>query len=81
MNRISIDVTPEEHQKIQAVAAQSGKSIQQFVLDRALAEDTSTNQAMAVLEEFLAPRIEEARTGQFSTRSPQDILQAVRSPN
>jgi uncharacterized protein (DUF1778 family) len=32
MSRISIDVTPEEHQKLKAMAALKGKSIKDYVL-------------------------------------------------
>ena len=36
MSRISIDVTPEEHSKLKAPAALSGKSMREFVLERTL---------------------------------------------
>jgi uncharacterized protein (DUF1778 family) len=32
MSRLSIDLTPEQHQKIKAVAAMQGKSIKEYVL-------------------------------------------------
>ena len=34
MNRISIDVTAEQHKKLKALAALQGKTIKQFVLER-----------------------------------------------
>ena len=38
MPRLSIDITPEEHQKLKAIAALKGQSIKDFVLKRTLGE-------------------------------------------
>ena len=38
MPRLSIDITPEEHQKLKAIAALKGQSIKEFVLKRTLGD-------------------------------------------
>ena len=55
MSRISIEVTPEEHQKLKALAALQGKSMKEFVLERALGSDPSADdqQALSELESLL----------------------------
>ena len=78
MPRLSIDITPEEHQKLKAIAALKGESIKDYVLKRTLGDapaldDMSEDEAVAVLADFLKPRIEQARLGEFSTKSMADI--------
>ena len=78
MPRLSIDITPEEHQKLKAIAALKGESIKDYVLKRTLGDapaldDMSEDEAVAALADFLRPRIEQARLGEFSTKSMADI--------
>ncbi len=78
MPRLSIDITPEEHQKLKAIAALKGESIKDYVLKRTLGEapaldDMSEDEAVAALAAFLQPRIEQARRGEFSTKPIADI--------
>ena len=78
MPRLSIDITPEEHQKLKAIAALKGESIKDYVLKRTLGDapaldDMSEAEAVAALADFLKPRIEQARRGEFSTKSIADI--------
>ena len=78
MPRLSIDITPEEHQKLKAIAALKGESIKDYVLKRTLGDapaldDMSEDEAVAALADFLKPRIEQARLGEFSTKSMADI--------
>jgi hypothetical protein len=76
MPRLSIDITPEEHQKLKAIAALKGESIKDFVLKRTLGDaldDMSEAEAVAALADFLKPRIEQARRGEFSKKSLADI--------
>ena len=78
MPRLSIDITPEEHQKLKAIAALKGQSIKEFVLKRTLGEapavdEMSEVEALEALSDFLKPRIEQARQGELSTKSPEDI--------
>ena len=78
MPRLSIDITPEEHQKLKAIAALKGESIKDYVLKRTLGDapaldDMSEDEAVVALADFLRPRIEQARLGEFSTKSMADI--------
>ena len=61
--RLSIEVTPEQHQRLKAVAALRGKSIKDYVLDRVLPEVPAPDEdeALRQLETFLEPRIKAAQ--------------------
>lgn len=83
MRRLSIEVTPEQHQRLKAVAALQGKSIKDYVLERVLPplpdmESMSEEEALNKLEDFLKPRIESAKKGEFSSRSVEQIFEDVR---
>jgi hypothetical protein len=78
MPRLSIDITPEQHQKLKAIAALKGESIKEYVLSRTLGDtpsldDMSEIQAVVALADFLKPRIEQARRGELSVKSMADI--------
>ena len=74
MSRISIDVSGEDHQKLKALAALHGKSIKDYVLERALGSPEQDEiQALSELESFLDDRIRQAeRAAQSRGRSVQD---------
>ena len=60
--RLSLEVTPEQHQWLKSVAALRGQTIKDYVLNRVL-PDTPTddeNEALRQLEAFLEPRIQAA---------------------
>jgi hypothetical protein len=83
MPRLSIDITPEEHQKLKAIAALKGQSIKDYVLERTLGEAPAINgmseeEAFTALADFLKPRIEQARRGALSTKSIADIRREAR---
>ena len=83
MPRLSIDITPEEHQKLKAIAALKGQSIKEFVLKRTLGDAPtldamSEEEAFSALAEFLKPRIDRARRGELSTKSVADIRREAR---
>ncbi|MFQ5673464.1 MAG: antitoxin [Nitrospinales bacterium] len=83
MRRLSIEITPEQHQRLKAVAALAGKSIKDYVLERALPplpdrDSLSEEEALQKLEEFLKPRIEAAERGKTSSRSARRIFKDVR---
>lgn len=78
MPRLSIDLTPEEHRQLKAIAALKGESIKDYVLKRTLGDapdlnDMSEDEAIAALSDFLRARIEQARRGELSTKSLADI--------
>jgi hypothetical protein len=83
MNGISIDVTPEEHQKLKALAALQGKSIKEYVIERTLGGDGDETQEAALeeLESILDERIRNAQSGSTSRRTVGGIFKgAYRGP-
>ena len=79
MSRISIDVSPQEHQKLKAMAALRGVSLKDFLLADVLeATDSKENQAIQELEELLDKRISHhQKTGLKGRSSATKILQSV----
>lgn len=83
MTRLSIDITPEQHKKLKAIAALRGQSIKDYVLARTLSDvpdlpGSGEAEALAALADFLKPRLEQAGRGEFSTRSIEEIRQSAR---
>jgi hypothetical protein len=83
MSRLSIEVTPEQHQRLKAIAALSGMTIKEYVLARVLPpvpelEDVSEEEALRQLETLLKPRIETARRGDVVHISVEQIFADVR---
>ena len=83
MRRLSIDVTPEQHQRLKAIAALSGMTIKEYVLERVLPpvpepEDLSEEEALRQLEAVLKPRIAAARRGEVVPVSVEQIFADVR---
>jgi len=80
MSRISIDVTPQEHQKLKALAALQGKSIKEFVLASTLGaiSGAAVEQDLAELEAVLDLRIGEAKSSTGDTRNVENIFQQAR---
>lgn len=83
MPRLSIDITAEEHQKLKAIAALKGQSIKEYVLRRTLGDapaldGMTEDEAFSALAAFLEPRIDQARRGELSTRSMDDIRREAR---
>ncbi len=76
MSRISIDVTPEEHQKLKALAALKGRSIKDYVIERTLGmeRDMSEEAALKELEVLLDGRIRAAEAGAVSRRTVGEIF-------
>lgn len=78
MLRLSIDVTPEEHRKFQAIGALSGGSSKGYMLKRAWAQIPNVDAmseagAIAALFEFLKSGSEQARRSDLSIKSIADI--------
>ncbi len=83
MSRLSIEVTPEQHKRLKAIAALQGKIIKDYILERALPplpdiSSLSEEETLKRLEDFLAPRIESAKKGNFSNRSIETIFEDVK---
>ena len=90
MSRLSIEVTPEQHQRLKAMAALSGQTIKDYILERALpalpeTASLSEEEALRQLEAFLRPRIEEAERGEVANQSVTEIIaelkQEYRAPS
>ena len=84
MSRLSLELTPEQHQRLKAMAALSGQTMKDYILARALPslpEDTdalSEEDALHQLEAFLKPRIEQAQRGEVVGKSVEQIFEEVR---
>ena len=83
MSRLSIEITPEQHQRLKALAALHGKSIKDYVLEQALPalpelDSLSEEEALAKMEDYLKPRIEAARQGKTSARPVRQIFEDVK---
>jgi len=74
--RLSIEITPEQHQHLKAAAALKGESIKDYVLKRTL-PDLAEKKALEELETFLEPRIMAAQNGEISSQSVDDIFDNV----
>ena len=74
--RLSIEIPPEQHQRLKASAALKGQSIKDYVLARTLPA-TEEQAALQELESFLKPRMEAAKQGDFSSKSGDDIFDEV----
>lgn len=78
MSRISIDVSTKDHQKLKALAALQGKSIKDYVLERALGSPQQDEiQALAELESFLDDRIRQTEQKGICSQSVEDVFQSV----
>lgn len=71
--RISIEVSPEQHQQLKAAAALQGKSIKDYVLERTLPQAHEA-EALRELEAFLKPRVAKAKSGKLSSLSVDEIF-------
>ena len=70
--RLSIEVTPEQHQRLKVVAALHGKTIKDYVLDRVLPGEE--DEVLRELEAFLEPRIKAAE-GKTVNKSVEQIFE------
>jgi hypothetical protein len=83
MSRLSIEITPEQHQRLKALVALSGQTIKDYILQRTLPplpenQGLSEEEALRQLETFLKPRLEEAERGERVDTSAEQIFADVR---
>ena len=83
MTRLSIDVTPEQHQRLKAIAALHGQTLKDYILERTLPrlpqiESLSEEEALQRLETFLRPRVAEAERGEVVESSVEQMFAAAR---
>lgn len=73
MPRLSIELTPEQHKRLKAIAALRGQSIKDYVLQQSLDNIPRAEQkALQQLDALLKPRIEEMESGR--SLKPSDAL-------
>ncbi|SHK29430.1 Antitoxin ParD [Rubritalea squalenifaciens DSM 18772] len=79
MSRISIDVSPQEHKKLKAMAALRGMTMKDFLLGDLLTDAKSDEMAaLAELEELLEKRIEHhGKSGLKGRSSAKEIFQSA----
>jgi hypothetical protein len=75
--RLSIDITPEQHQCLEAAAALQGKTIKDYVLERALSDVGGADADKRALETLLKARIGAAAKGEISGKSVDEIAGEV----
>jgi len=83
MSRLSIEVTPEQHQRLKAIAALHGQTIKDYILACAppslpAQEALSEEETLRQLEEFLQPRIEAAERGEIVNQSVTEIVNELK---
>lgn len=74
--RLSIEMSPEQHQRLKASAALQAKSIKDYGLDKTL-PNSDERSALYELESFLKPRLEAANRGELSGKSVDGIFNEV----
>lgn len=85
MSRLSIEISERQHQKIKALAALSGKSIKEYILEKTLLEKAPVSAAMtkkhvaAKPEALHTSRVQTAEDGNFSSLNLQKLLGKARS--
>ena len=75
MSRITIDVTPDQHKRLKAIAALSGQSLKDYVLEKTLPLEEDEQAAMDELLKYLKPRIAQAKRGEVVNQSVEEIFQ------
>lgn len=73
MSRISIDVTPEQHNRSKAFAALTGKSLKDYIFEKTL----PTNDEFKELEDLLVPRVKSAYEGNVTKQSAFEVADEV----
>ncbi len=77
MSRISIDVSPEDHRKLKALAALQGKSMKDYLLEGKISP-AEPDEDLAKLESLLDDRINHhKKSGLKGRSSAKAILQDI----
>ena len=73
MSRLSIEISPKQHQHIKALAAMEGQSIKEFVMSKLFSSVANEDESYEEFKTFLHERIDQARNGNFSKKSATQI--------
>jgi len=76
MSRLTIDITDQQHQSLKAFAALQGKTIKQYALECLFPGDIEADQAWRELHTALDSRIRAGLSGQVTSQSVGEILDA-----
>jgi hypothetical protein len=79
VSRISIEISPEDHKRLQALAAIEGQTLEEFVLRRTLAaaRGSDEEQAVLALEAILDERIRRAEAGEVTDKTVSEVFEEV----
>ncbi len=75
MSRLTLDLSEQQHQSLEASAAMQGKTIKQYALERLFAGDASVDPAWRELKTLLDSRIHDGLAGKLSSKSVASILE------
>ena len=77
MSRVSIDVTPQQHQRLKAMAALQGKTIKEFVLLSTIGAP-SAEAALTELEALLDQRARDAAAKGSTEHTVESVFRQAR---
>jgi predicted transcriptional regulator len=77
VSRILLEVSHEVHRRLLELAEAKGLSVEQFIVERALASNTATDEgaALAELRDFLDERIRRADAGDVYKESATEVFE------
>lgn len=75
--RLSIEIAESQHQQIKALAAMSGLSIKDYILEKVLPMTKDEQEALKQLRAYLAPSIAQAKRGEFYEGTMEDLLREI----
>ena len=83
MGRVSIYIPSEDQKRLRALAALEGQSLEEFLLQRALAaaRGSDEEQAVLALEAILNERLRKAEAGAVSDQTVSEIFEEVYREN
>jgi len=75
MSRLTIDVTRQQHQMLETLAAMEGKTLEQYALERLFPENPPGDQALRELQALLTERLAEAGRGELIEGSISELAE------
>lgn len=75
MNRLTIEITEQQSEALKAIAAQQGKTVERYVLDRLFGSDEAPCPAWQDLRDLLRARVESGLAGKVSSKRVGDLLE------
>ncbi|MDC7685153.1 antitoxin [Asticcacaulis sp. BYS171W] len=74
MSRLTINISEQQHQTLEAMAALEGKTLRQYALERLLPSFDEETQAWAELKTFLQTRIDAGVSGDVTSDTFDEIV-------